>query len=98
MGRPVWAVNERSSRSRTAERWLADSVRGSRWRRETAPRRGATGRNPSEDLHCRWIWCDGRFLLPLLAGEGHEVVALTRSPQRAAALERRGVKSVVGDV
>lgn len=40
----------------------------------------------------------GRFLVPQLVDEGHEVVALTRSPERSAALERMGAVAVVGDV
>ena len=40
----------------------------------------------------------GRFLVPELVGEGHEVVALTRSRQRSAALEGMGAVAVVGDV
>ena len=39
----------------------------------------------------------GRFLVPQLVGVGHEVVALTRSPQRAEALERMGAAAVLGD-
>jgi 2-alkyl-3-oxoalkanoate reductase len=40
----------------------------------------------------------GRFLVPQLVDNGHEVVALTRSPERAAALESLGAVAVVGDV
>ena len=40
----------------------------------------------------------GRFLVPQLVGEGHDVVALTRSPQRAVAIDRLGAVPVVGDV
>ena len=40
----------------------------------------------------------GRFLVPLLVRAGHRVVALTRSADRAAALERMGAVPVVGDV
>jgi nucleoside-diphosphate-sugar epimerase len=40
----------------------------------------------------------GRVLVPLLIGEGHKVVALTRSQTRAVLLERMGAVPVVGDV
>jgi nucleoside-diphosphate-sugar epimerase len=40
----------------------------------------------------------GRVLVPMLVGEGHKVVALTRSPLRAELLERMGAAPVVGDV
>jgi nucleoside-diphosphate-sugar epimerase len=37
-------------------------------------------------------------LVPLLVGAGHKVTGLTRSPERAAQVERMGAKAVVGDV
>jgi 2-alkyl-3-oxoalkanoate reductase len=40
----------------------------------------------------------GRVLVPLLVSEGHDVIALTRSPPRAAHLEGMGATAVVGDV
>jgi 2-alkyl-3-oxoalkanoate reductase len=40
----------------------------------------------------------GRCLVPLLVNAGHRVVALTRSADRAAQLERMGAVPVVGDV
>jgi 2-alkyl-3-oxoalkanoate reductase len=40
----------------------------------------------------------GRFLVPLLVNEGHKVVALTRSADRAVQLKRMGAMPVVGDV
>jgi nucleoside-diphosphate-sugar epimerase len=40
----------------------------------------------------------GRVLVPLLVGAGHKVVALTRSADRAAQLQRMGAVPVVGDV
>lgn len=40
----------------------------------------------------------GRVLVPLLAGAGHKVVALTRSADRTSQLERMGAAPVVGDV
>jgi 2-alkyl-3-oxoalkanoate reductase len=40
----------------------------------------------------------GRVLLPLLRNAGHEVVALTRSAERAFQLEQMGAKAAVGDV
>jgi len=40
----------------------------------------------------------GRFLVPLLVDAGHRVVALTRSAERTAQLERMGAVPVVGDV
>lgn len=40
----------------------------------------------------------GRFLVPQLVDDGHNVVVLTRSPERAAALDRLGAVAVVGDV
>jgi nucleoside-diphosphate-sugar epimerase len=39
----------------------------------------------------------GRRLLPLLVAGGHQVVGLTRSPQRAEWLQRTGATAVVGD-
>ncbi len=40
----------------------------------------------------------GRRLLPRLIEAGHEVVGLSRTPDGAAALERLGIRGVVGDV
>lgn len=40
----------------------------------------------------------GRFLVPMLVREGHEVVGLTRAADRAQQIERMGAKAVVGDV
>jgi 2-alkyl-3-oxoalkanoate reductase len=40
----------------------------------------------------------GRRLLPLLMSAGHDVVGMSRSADRAADLERRGVRGVVGDL
>ena len=40
----------------------------------------------------------GRRLIPLLVDAGHEVTGLSRSPGRAALLERQGAHGVVGDV
>ena len=40
----------------------------------------------------------GRVLVPLLVNEGHRVVALTRSVDRASQLELAGAVPVVGDV
>src|SRR4051794_34340018 len=40
----------------------------------------------------------GRVLVPLLAGAGHKVVVLTRSPERASQLAQMGAVPVVGDV
>ena len=40
----------------------------------------------------------GRVLIPLLVHAGHEVVALTRSAERASQLEQMGASPVVGDV
>jgi nucleoside-diphosphate-sugar epimerase len=40
----------------------------------------------------------GRRLLPLLTSAGHDVVGMSRSADRAAGLERYGVRGVVGDV
>ena len=40
----------------------------------------------------------GRFLVPLLVKAGHQVVALTRSADRAPQLERVGALPVIGDV
>lgn len=40
----------------------------------------------------------GRALVPMLVSEGHAVVALTRSPRRASALEFMGAMPVIGDV
>ena len=39
----------------------------------------------------------GRRLVPLLVADGHEVVAMTRSPQQAAALHAAGAQHVVAD-
>ncbi|MEU5432409.1 NAD(P)-dependent oxidoreductase [Streptomyces sp. NPDC020719] len=39
----------------------------------------------------------GRALVPLLASVGHDVIGLSRSTGRAAALERAGAKAVVAD-
>src|SRR6478735_9009874 len=39
----------------------------------------------------------GRFLLPQLVENGHEVVALTRSPAKAELLDRSGVNAVIAD-
>jgi nucleoside-diphosphate-sugar epimerase len=39
----------------------------------------------------------GKRLVPLLVGRGHEVVALTRSRERAAWLDRAGATGVLGD-
>ena len=40
----------------------------------------------------------GRVLVPMLVNAGHQVVALTRSPERAAQLAQLGALPVVGDV
>ena len=40
----------------------------------------------------------GRVLVPLLVDAGHRVVALARSPERAAQLEQMGAAPVIGDV
>jgi nucleoside-diphosphate-sugar epimerase len=40
----------------------------------------------------------GRVLIPLLVQAGHQIVALTRSPDRASLLEHLGAVPVVGDV
>ncbi len=40
----------------------------------------------------------GRVLVPFLVGAGHRVVALTRSADRAAQLQRMGAAPVIGDV
>ena len=40
----------------------------------------------------------GRALVPLLVDAGHEPVALVRSPERAAALAGRGIRTAMGDV
>ena len=40
----------------------------------------------------------GRLLVPLLVKAGHKVVALTRSADRTAQLEKMGAVPVVGDV
>lgn len=40
----------------------------------------------------------GRSLVPKLVAEGHEVVAMTRSAERAASLEAMGASAVVADV
>jgi nucleoside-diphosphate-sugar epimerase len=39
----------------------------------------------------------GRRLVPLLAARGHEVVAMTRKPERWTALRRHGAQTVVAD-
>src|SRR3954468_2122949 len=39
----------------------------------------------------------GKFLLPQLVENGHEVVALTRSPAKAELLDRSGVSAVIAD-
>ncbi len=39
----------------------------------------------------------GRRLVPLLVADGHEVVAMTRSPQQAAVLHAAGAQHVVAD-
>jgi uncharacterized protein YbjT (DUF2867 family) len=39
----------------------------------------------------------GKRLVPLLVGRGHEVVALTRSSEHAAWLDRAGATGVLGD-
>jgi 2-alkyl-3-oxoalkanoate reductase len=40
----------------------------------------------------------GRRLVPLLVSAGHEVVGMSRSTERAAALERSGARGVAGDI
>lgn len=40
----------------------------------------------------------GRSLVPLLVAAGYRVTALTRSAERAAALQEQGARAVVGDV
>ncbi|MGZ4198866.1 MAG: NAD-dependent epimerase/dehydratase family protein [Thermoleophilia bacterium] len=40
----------------------------------------------------------GRSLLPMLVAAGHDVVGMSRSPERAAAVERHGAQGVVVDV
>lgn len=40
----------------------------------------------------------GRFLVPMLVADGHDVVAMTRRPANAASLEAMGASAVVGDV
>lgn len=40
----------------------------------------------------------GRLLVPMLVEAGHEVVAMTRSPERAASLEAMGAAPVICDV
>jgi nucleoside-diphosphate-sugar epimerase len=40
----------------------------------------------------------GRRLVPLLVADGHEVIALTRRPERVAGLRARGAQPVVADV
>ena len=40
----------------------------------------------------------GRRLLPLLTSAGHEVVGMSRSADRAADLERQGIRGVVGNL
>jgi nucleoside-diphosphate-sugar epimerase len=40
----------------------------------------------------------GRVLMPMLVAEGHRVVALSRSADRAAQLREMGAETVVGDV
>jgi len=40
----------------------------------------------------------GRELVPLLVKQGHRVVAMTRSPERASQLGAQGAEAVVGDV
>jgi nucleoside-diphosphate-sugar epimerase len=40
----------------------------------------------------------GRRVVPLLAGAGHDVTAMLRSPRKSAALERTGVKTVTADL
>src|SRR3954468_2691141 len=39
----------------------------------------------------------GKFLLPQLVENGHEVVALTRSPAKAELIDRAGVTAVIAD-
>jgi len=40
----------------------------------------------------------GRFLVPMLVREGHEVLGLTRAADRARKIEQMGAQAVVGDV
>ena len=40
----------------------------------------------------------GRFLVPLLVGAGHKIVALTRSADRTSQLAKMGAVPVIGDV
>jgi len=40
----------------------------------------------------------GRSLVPMLVGEGHKVVGMTRSADRASRLEQMGAMAVIGDV
>lgn len=40
----------------------------------------------------------GRVLVPMLVADGHRVVAMTRSAERAEALKAQGAEPVVGDV
>lgn len=40
----------------------------------------------------------GRFLVPMLVREGHEVIGLTRAADRAQQIEQMGATAVVGDV
>ncbi|OGI64333.1 MAG: hypothetical protein A2W18_07645 [Candidatus Muproteobacteria bacterium RBG_16_60_9] len=40
----------------------------------------------------------GRLLVPMLVGEGHKVVGMSRSADRASRLERMGAIPVIGDV
>jgi nucleoside-diphosphate-sugar epimerase len=40
----------------------------------------------------------GRLLVPMLVEAGHEVVAMTRSTDRATSLEAMGASAVIGDV
>ena len=39
----------------------------------------------------------GRRLIPLLVASGHEVIAMTRSPQKVKTLQRQGVETVIAD-
>lgn len=39
----------------------------------------------------------GSALLPMLLDQGHEVTSMTRSPERADALRRRGAQAAVAD-
>ena len=40
----------------------------------------------------------GRYLVPMLVEDGHDVVAMTRTGANADALEKMGARAVVGDV